>query len=73
MSVELVLVLEGAVLVLERLMPEESVADISVPGAPWFELAPQFPVGIPHPLPPAMGHHFGSGSVGDQSVIGVST
>lgn len=32
---------------------------------------PQFlPVGTPHPLPPATGHHSGSGSLGDQSGMG---
>ena len=32
---------------------------------------PQFlPVGFPQPLPPATGHHSGSGSLGDQSGIG---
>ena len=32
---------------------------------------PQFlPVGFPQPLPPATGHHSGSGSLGDQSVMG---
>jgi len=54
-------------------MPEEPVPEEPVPEEPWFEPPPQSPVGIPHPLPPAMGHHFGSGWVGDQSVIGMST
>lgn len=70
--VELVLLVGGVTLVLEGLMPEVA-APGDVPGNRWLELPPQSPVGIPHPLPPAIGHHFGSGSVGDQSVIGIST
>ena len=35
-----------------------------------FEPPAQFPVGFPHPFPPATGHQIGSGSEGDQSVIG---
>jgi hypothetical protein len=59
--------------VLEGFVPERFVPEELVPEEPWFEPPPQSPVGIPHPLPPAMGHHFGSGWVGDQSVIGMST
>ena len=49
---------------------DELALGVSVPEDSWLESPLQFPVGFPHPLPPATGHQIVSGSVGDQSEIG---
>ena len=47
-----------------------AVDDFSLSGFSFCEPPQILPVGFPQPLPPATGHHSGSGSLGDQSVIG---